>query len=186
MMRTKLNVTDGIFPMPVLMIATYNEDGSVNVMNAAWGTMIDSDVVALNLSETHKTVQNIKARGAFTVSFGDAAHAAACDYVGLVSANDTPDKMERAGFHTVKSEFVDAPVIEELPVTLECRRVKIGEDGHVIGQIVNVSAEESVLGEDGAIDAERFAPLAFDPARNVYRKIGGAAGKAFADGYALQ
>ena len=73
-MRTKLKITEGIFPMPVLMVATYNEDGSVNVMNAAWGTMQERDTVALNLTETHKTVQNIKARGAFTVSIADAAH----------------------------------------------------------------------------------------------------------------
>lgn len=185
-MRKNFGAKTWMFPLPVLIVGSYDGEGQPDAMNAAWGGVYDTDQVILCLSEGHRTTKNIKARGAFTVSFGDAAHAAACDYVGLVSANDTPDKMERAGFHTVKSEFVDAPVIEELPVTLECRLVKIGEDGHVIGQIVNVSAEESVLGEDGAIDAERFAPLAFDPARNVYRKIGGAAGKAFADGYALK
>ena len=185
-MRKNFGAKTWMFPLPVLIVGSYDGEGRPDAMNAAWGGVYDTDQVILCLSEGHRTTKNIKARGAFTVSFGDAAHAAACDYVGLVSANDTPDKMERAGFHTVKSEFVDAPVIEELPVTLECRLVKIGEDGHVIGQIVNVSAEESVLGEDGAIDAEKFVPLAFDPARNVYRKIGGVAGKAFADGYALK
>lgn len=96
-MRTKLNMTEGIFPMPVLMIATYNEDGSVNVMNAAWGTMLERDMVALNLTETHKTVQNIKARGAFTVSIADAAHAVEADYFGVESGNHTTDKLARSG-----------------------------------------------------------------------------------------
>ena len=185
-MRKNFGAKPFLYPQPVFIIATYNDDGTADAMNAAWGGISDSNQITMCISATHRTTKNVLARRAFTVSMGTADTVAACDYVGLVSGEKEPAKFDKAGFHAVKSEFVDAPVIEELPVTLECRLVKIGEDGHVIGQIVNVSAEESVLGEDGAIDAERFAPLAFDPARNVYRKIGGAAGKAFADGYALQ
>lgn len=110
-MRTKLKITEGIFPMPVLMVATYNEDGSVNVMNAAWGTMQERDTVALNLTESHKTVQNIKARGAFTVSIADAAHVVEADYFGVESGNRAADKFARSGLSASKAEMVDAPVI---------------------------------------------------------------------------
>ena len=119
-MRKQLNITEGIFPMPVLMVATYNEDGSVNVMNAAWGTMQQRDTVALNLTETHKTVKNIKARGAFTVSIADAAHVAEADYFGVVSGNNVTNKFEHSGLTASKSEVVDAPIINEFPLCLEC------------------------------------------------------------------
>jgi hypothetical protein len=105
-MRTKLKITEGIFPMPVLMVATYNEDGSVNVMNAAWGTMQERDTVVLNLTETHKTVQNIKARGAFTVSIADAAHIVEADYFGVESGNKVADKFARSGLSSTSSRFV--------------------------------------------------------------------------------
>ena len=115
-MREKLKITEAIFPMPVMMIATYNDDGSVNVMNAAWCTMQERDTVALNLTETHKTVQNIKARGAFTVSIADAAHVVEADYLGDVSGNKVPDKFARTGLTASKAETVDAPVINEFPL----------------------------------------------------------------------
>ena len=117
-MRTKLNITEGIFPMPVLMVATYNEDGSVNVMNAAWGTMQERGNVALNLTESHKTVKNIKARGAFTVSIADAAHITEADYFGVESGNSVSDKFARSGLTSSKAETVDAPVINEFPICL--------------------------------------------------------------------
>ena len=107
-MRTKLKITEGIFPMPVLMVATYNEDGSVNVMNAAWGTMQERDSVVLNLTETHKTVQNIKARGAFTVSIADAAHIVEADYFGVESGNKVADKFAHSGLTASKAETVDS------------------------------------------------------------------------------
>ena len=114
-MRKKLNITEGIFPMPVLMVATYTEDGSINVMNATWGTMQERDTVALNLTETHKTVQNIKARGAFTVSIADAAHVTEADYFGVESGNREPDKFARSRLTATKSETVDAPIINNFP-----------------------------------------------------------------------
>ena len=184
-MRKKLNMTAGIFPMPVLLIATYNEDGTVNVMNAAWGTMQERDTVVLNLSEGHKTVENLKARGAFTVSIADAAHLVEADYVGLVSGNTTPDKIAKAGLHPLKSEFVDAPLIDELPVAMECELLKITEDGNIIGRIVNVSADESVLDADGSIDLGKFRPISFEPVHRVYHVMGERVGNAFSDGAAL-
>ena len=187
MMRAKLNITEGIFPMPVLMVATYNEDGSVNVMNAAWGTMQERDSVVLNLTETHKTVQNIKARGAFTVSIADVKNVTASDYVGIASGNDTPDKMQKAGWHAEKSEVVNAPLFKELPLALECRLISYDEEScRLVGEIVNVCAEESILGEDGKIDLAKFRPITFDPVHNTYREIGGIVGKAFSDGLKLK
>ena len=142
-MGTKLNITEGIFPMPALMIGTYNEDGSVNVMNAALGTMQEWDIVALNLTETHKTVQHIKAQGAFTVSIADAAHMVEADYFGVESGNRVTDKFARSGLTASKAETVDAPVINEFPICLECQFIEY-QDGEygcgVIGKMVNVTA----------------------------------------------
>lgn len=160
-----LKITEGIFPMPVLMIATYNEDGSVNVMNAAWGTMQERGTVALNLSENHKTVQNIKARSAFTVSIADADHMVEADYFGVESENQVPDKFARSGLTASKAETVDAPVINEFPLCLECRFIEY-QDGEygcgVIGKVVNVTADERVM-VDGKVDMTRVAAIAFDP-----------------------
>ena len=111
---------------------------------------------------------------------------AACDYVGLVSANGTPDKMQKAGFTTKKSAFVDAPVICELPMVLECRLVKVTEDGNIIGEIINVNADERILGEDGLIDVGKLRPISFDPVHNSYLALGEKVGSAFSDGNALK
>jgi len=139
-MRTKLKITEGIFPMPVLMVATYNEDGSVNVMNAAWGTMQERGTVALNLTESHKTVKNIKARGAFTVSIADAAHVVEADYFGVETGNKVPDKFARSGLTASKAETVDAPVINEFPLCLECKFIEYQTNEYgcgVIGKVFN-------------------------------------------------
>lgn len=172
--------------MPVLIVGTYGEDGQPNAMNAAWGGIYDTDQIMLCLAHEHKTAENIKSRGAFTVSFATEATVAACDYVGVVSANDTPDKFARAGFHATRSELVDAPLIDELPVCLECRLVKFNEDGICVGEIVNVSAEQDALGEDGKISAEAFKPIIYDSVTHAYRGIGGRVGQAFSDGLKLK
>lgn len=185
-MRKDFGTKPWFYPLPVLIIGTYDENGKADAMNAAWGGLYDANMVELCLSAGHKTTQNIKAKGAFTVSFADAAHVAACDYVGLVSANNTPDKMEKARFTTEKSAFVDAPVICELPMALECRLVKVTEDGNIIGEIVNVNADESILGEDGMIDAAKLQAISFDPVHNDYLALGEKVGKAFSDGNALK
>ena len=185
-MRKNFGKKPWMVPQPVLIIATYNEDGTADAMNAAWGGTYDADKVMLCLSAGHKTTANIKNRKAFTVSFADAGHVTEADYVGIVSANKEPDKMNKAGFHTIKSEFVDAPLIAELPMALECKLVKFNEDGNIIGEIVNVSAEEAVLGEDGNIDFDKLQPITFDPVHNAYLKLGEKAGNAFSDGATLK
>ncbi len=187
-MRKKLNITEGIFPMPVLMVATYNKDGSVNVMNAAWGTMQERGNVALNLTETHKTVKNIKERGAFTVSIADAAHMTEADYFGIESGNDTSDKFLRSGLTASKAETVDAPVINEFPICLECEFIEYQEGKYgcgVIGKVTNVTAVDSVM-VNGRIDMSLVNAIAFDPYTHGYYKVTERVGEAFKDGLKLK
>lgn len=187
-MGTKLNITEGISPMPALMIGTYSEDGSVNVMNAALGTMQERDIVALNLTETHKTVQNIKAQGAFTVSIADAAHMVEADYFGVESGNRVTDKFARSGLTASKAETVDAPVINEFPICLECQFIEY-QDGEygcgVIGKVVNVTADERIM-MNGRIDMARVQAIAFDPYTHGYYKVTERVGEAFKDGLKLK
>lgn len=185
-MRTNFGSNPWFFPLPVLIIGTYDENGAPDAMNAAWGGLYDRDKVELCLSAGHRTTQNIKARGAFTVSFADAAHVVEADYVGIVSANQEPKKLEKAGLHTTGSEFVDAPLIDEFPLALECRLLKVTEDGNVIGQIVNISADERILGEDGEIDPAKLQAITFDPVQNAYLALGEKVGNAFSDGAKLK
>ena len=187
-MRTKLSLTEGIFPMPVLMIATYNEDGSVNVMNAAWGTMQERGRVALNLTESHKTVKNIKAKGAFTVSIADAAHVVEADYFGVVSGNNTTDKFAKSGLTAEKAECVDAPVINEFPICLECEFIEYQDNEYgvgVIGKVVNITADERVM-VDGKIDMSLVDAIAFDPYTHGYYRVSERVGEAFKDGLKLK
>ncbi len=187
-MKKSIKTTEAIFPMPVLMVATYNEDGTVNVMNAAWGTMVDRDVVALNLTETHQTVQNIKKRKAFTVSIADAAHVVEADYFGVESGKRVADKLGKAGMTAVKSEHVDAPVVNEFPICLECEFIEYQAGTYglgVIGKVVNVSAEERVFTND-KVDIDKVEAIAFDPYTHGYYKVGGRVGDAFSDGMKLK
>lgn len=187
-MRVKLDITEGIFPMPVLMVATYNEDGSVNVMNAAWGTMQERGCVALNLTESHKTVKNIKARGAFTVGIADAAHVVEADYFGVVSGNREPSKFEKSGLTAGKAEKVDAPVINEFPLCLECEFIEYQNNEYgvgVIGRVVNVTADESVM-KDGKVDMSLVNAIAFDPYTHGYYRVAERVGEAFRDGLKLK
>ena len=185
-MRKNFGAKPWFYPLPVLMIGTYDENGTPDAMNAAWGGLYDADKIVLCLSEGHKTTTNIKMKGAFTVSFADAVHVTEADYVGMESANQVKDKLAKAGLHTLKSEYVDAPIIDEFPLTLECRLLKMTEDGNIIGQIVNVSADERIIGEDGKIDASLLQAISFDPVHNVYLKLGEKVGNAFQDGAKLK
>ncbi|MBU9743320.1 flavin reductase family protein [Lachnospiraceae bacterium ASD3451] len=186
-MRKNFGAKPYTYPQVVFIISTYGEDGTPDAMNAAWGGISGDTQLSMCLSAGHKTVKNIIARGAFTVSMADAAHVTACDYVGLESGNHVPDKFDKAGFHAVKSEFVDAPLIEELPMAVECRLVSYDEaSSRMVGEIINVSADESILNENGLIDPAKFEPLVFDPVNNAYLKIGEKAGDAFKDGMALK
>lgn len=187
-MKKSIKTTEAIFPMPVLMVASFNDDGTVDVMNAAWGTMLERNYVALNLSEYHKTVQNIKKRKAFTVSIADANHVVEADYFGVVSANDTPNKFEKSGLTVTKSEVLDAPIINEFPICLECEFVEYQDSTTgigVIGKVVNVLAEESVMTEN-QVDIEKLGAIAFDPYTHGYYKVTERVGNAFKDGLKLK
>lgn len=185
-MRKNFGVKSWFYPLPVLIVGTYDEHGNADAMNAAWGGLYDSDLVELCLSAGHKTTKNIKAKKAFTVAFGTADTVAACDYVGLVSGNTESEKLKKAGFTVEKSKFVDAPIINELPLALECKLEKITEDGNVIGRIVNITADEKILDENGEISVEKLRPIAFEPAKSGYYVLGEKVGQAFSDGKKLK
>jgi len=168
--------------MPVLIVSTYDPEGHPNAMNAAWGGVYDTNQIMLCLSHDHKTTENIKATGAFTVSFATAETVVPCDYVGIVSANDVPDKFGKAGFHAIAASTVNAPLIAELPMALECRLVKFNEDGICIGEIVNVSAEENILDEAGNVNVKTLDPIIYDGVTHAYLRFGEKIGQAFSDG----
>ncbi len=187
-MRKNIKTTEAIFPMPVLMIATYNEDGTIDVMNAAWGMMLERDLIVLNLTETHKTVQNIKARKAFTVSIADSDHVVEADYFGVVSGNNTPHKFENTTLTATKSSLVDAPIINEFPICMECEFIEYQNEPYgcgVVGKIVNVSADEKVMHND-QVDISLLNAIAFDPYTHGYYKVSERVGNAFKDGLQLK
>ena len=183
MSRVDFGAKPLMFPMPVLIIGTYDENGVPNAMNAAWGITTDFQEITISLSE-HKTTENLMKTGAFTVSMATENTVIACDYVGVESANNNPDKFAKAGFHAVKSTRVNAPLIQELPMALECK-VKSFEDDILVGEIVNVCADESVI-TDGKIDPKKLKPIAYDPCNNTYVSLGDVVGKAFSDGLKLK
>lgn len=172
-----------IYPMPVLIIGTYDENGVPNAMNAAWGAITDMNEIMISMSP-HKTTDNLEKTGAFTVSFATEDTVIPCDYVGVESASKVSDKFAKAGFHATKSEYVNAPLIDELPMALECK-VKSYENEILIGEIVNVCADESVL-TDGKIDPKKLKPIAYDPVNHTYMSLGEVVGKAFQDGLKLK
>ena len=179
MSRKNFGAKPVMYPQPVLIIATYDESGVPNAMNAAWGITTDYKEITVSLGE-HKTTDNLAVRKAFTVSMATEDQVIPCDYVGIESGRKVPDKFAKAGFHATKSEFVDAPLIDELPMALECR-VKSFNDGILVGEIVNVSADESVL-TDGKVDPKKLKPITFDPINNTYIGLGEVVGEAFKDG----
>ena len=186
-MRKSFGAKPFTYPQPVFIIASYGEDGTPNAMNAAWGGISETTEITMCLGSEHKTVKNILKREAFTVSMADMAHISECDYVGIVSANKIPDKLEKVGFHTTKSKLVDAPIIDELPMVLECKLISYNEtNGCLIGEIINVSADEKVLNEKGEIDLSKLRPITFDPMNNAYHVIGEKVGNAFKDGLKLK
>lgn len=184
-MRKNFGQKTWLYPMPVLIIGTYDENGNANAMNAAWGGIGDDNQIAICLSPEHKTVKNIVAKKAFTVSIADEQHVAECDYVGIVSANNTPDKMEKSRLHATKAEHVDAPYFEELAMTLECELISYDEKScHLFGKIVNVSADEKIL-TDGKIDVAKLQPITYDAINHTYIALGKTVGKAFDIGKSL-
>ena len=186
-MRKNLGPKSICYPMPVYIIATYNADGTPNAMNAAWGGISEEQEITVCIDSGHRTAQNLTARGAFTVSMATADMLTACDYVGIVSGNKEPDKFAKAGFHALKSEFVDAPLIRELPMALECTVISYDpETCRLVGKILNVSADESILGENGRVDPAKLRPITFDPMNHQYLVLGEKVGRAFHDGMELK
>lgn len=186
-MRKNFGAKAMCYPMPVYIIGTYNADGTPNAMNAAWGGISEETEISICVSEGHKTTANILARKAFTVSMATANYMAACDYVGIVSGNKVPDKFAKAGFHATSSQFVDAPLIDELPMALECKLISYdSQTCRLVGEIVNVSADESVLGENGKVDVAMLQPITYDPMNHHYLALGEKVGQAFRDGLALK
>jgi len=185
-MRKDFGVKPWFYPMPVFIVAAYDEAGVPNAMNAAWGGMHTDDRIGLCLSEEHKTTKNILAKRAFTVSMATQGQIEACDYVGIASGNDIEDKFSRAGFHAVRSAHVDAPLIEELPMAMECELISYDEETcYMVGRIVNVSVDEGVLGEHGRIDVTRLQPVVYDPCSKDYLAVGEKVAKAFSAGKAI-
>lgn len=181
-MRKNFGAKPMVYPMPVFIIGSYGEGDVPNAMNAAWGGISEEDEISICISPEHKTTKNILARGAFTVSPATEDSVCASDYVGIVSGNDVEDKLSLCGFTVEKSEFVDAPVICQLPMTLECRLKSYDDKScRLVGEIVNVSCEESVL-TDGRIDPEKLRPISYDPSLHGYYALGKKVGKAFFDG----
>lgn len=186
-MRKNFGAKTIVYPQPVFIIGSYDENGIPNAMNAAWGGISEENEISLCISAGHKTTENLLARGAFTVSMGEATYLAACDYLGIVSGKSVPDKLARADLHTSPSPFVDAPLIDELAVALECRLKSYDpETCRLVGEIVNVSVDERVLGADGMPDLAKVRPITFDPFRNTYVVLGDTVGNAFSDGKALK
>lgn len=179
-MKKDIGAKPVLYPQPVMILGTYNEDGSVNAMNAAWGGMCGEDLIIVDLGP-HRTTENIKRESAFTVCIADDKNVVEADYVGIVSGDDVPNKVEKAGWHAVKGKFVNAPIIEELPMALECELVEFTPYG-VVGRIKNVSIEERIFNEDGTLNIEEFGVITFDPINMAYVKLGEKVGNAFADG----
>ena len=186
-MRKNFGAKPLCYPQPVFILAAYDANGVPNAMNAAWGGISEENEISLCISAGHKTTKNLLETGAFTVSMATADTVVACDYVGVVSGNKEPDKMAKAGFHTEKSEFVNAPLIAELPMAVECRLKSYDEETcRLVGEIVNVSADESVLGENGKVDVAKLRPITFDPMNGAYCVVGEKVGNAFKDGLQLR
>ena len=186
-MRKNFGAKAMCYPMPVFIIGTYNADGSPNAMNAAWGGISEETEITICVDNTHKTAENLVARKAFTVSMATARMMPACDYVGIVSGTKEPEKFAKAGFHATKSELVDAPLIDELPMALECELLSYDEETcRLVGRIVNVCVDESVLGENGKVDVAKLAPITYDPVNHAYLVLGEKVGQAFHDGVVLK
>lgn len=186
-MRKNFGAKPFVYPQPVFIIGTYNSDGTPNAMNAAWGGISEEKEITICVDSSHKTAENLTQRGAFTVSMATVDTLIASDYVGIASGNDTPNKIEKAGWHAIRSELVDAPYFEELPMTLECKVLSYDpESCRLVGEIVNVSVDESVLNEKGKVDIRKLNPITVEPMSNIYYSVGEKVGDAFRSGLVLR
>ena len=186
-MRKNLKPKAYIYPLPVLIIGTYDENGVANAMNAAWGTVCDTNQVSICLSASHKTVKNLLKTKEFTVSIADSKNVTKADYVGMVSGNNVANKLEKTGWTITKSEFINAPIFEELPLCLECKLVSYDTQTEIcIGEVVNVSASEEILDKNGKINLKVFKPICYDCDGHGYYTLGDKVGNAFKDGLKLK
>ena len=186
-MRKNFGAKPCVYPMPVFIIGTYDESDIPNAMNAAWGGITEENEITICVSDDHKTTKNFLYSGAFTVSIPDADAVVAADYVGIATGNKVENKVEKAGWHAVKSELVNAPLFLELPMALECKvKSYDAETCRLVGEIVNVSIDERILGEDGKIDLNKFKPITYDPVHHTYRTLSEPVGKAFSDGLKIK
>ena len=187
-MKKNLGVVQAVFPMPVLIVAAYDGKGTVQAMNAAWGQICNSDRLALFIDEDHATTQALLKSKAFTVHLADRAHMDVADFLGIASGNKMPDKFARTGYHAVKSSSVNAPVIEEFPVVMECELAEVVSTESfycIVGKIVNTAAEENVLDEKGKVAPDKLDAIAFDQFRHGYYATGEQVGKAWNAGASL-
>lgn len=185
-MRKSFGPRTTVYPMPVFIIGTYDENMVPDAMNAAWGGISEENEIMICVSADHKTTYNFEKTGAFTVSIADVKNVVPADYVGIVSGNDVEDKVKRAGWTAIKADNVNAPLFEELPFALECKVISYDADAcKLFGEIVNVSIDESILGEDGEVDLTKFVPITFDPIHHAYIALGDKVGNAFSDGQKL-
>ena len=187
-MKKNLGVVQAVYPMPVLIVAAYDENGKVNAMNAAWGMICNTDRIALFIDEDHKTTQNLLKTKAFTVSLADRAHMDVTDFFGIATGNKMTDKFERTGYHASKSQFVNAPIIDEFPVVMECELSEVTSTDSfyaIVGRMVNTAAEEAVLSENGKVDPARLNALIFDQFQHGYYVSGAQVGKAWHEGAGL-
>ncbi|MBR2198126.1 MAG: flavin reductase family protein [Fibrobacter sp.] len=185
-MRKNLGIKTYLYPQPTLVIATYNEDDIPNAMVAAWGSVSDTNQVAIYVAHSHKTMQNILERKAFTVSMANEKNIKAIDYLGVTSGNKVADKFTKSGLTAIRSENVDAPLIADLPLALECKLVSYDEKTELLlGEIVNVTADDSVLDENGKLSVEKLAPVCYDSAGHGYYVMERRIGNAFSDGKTL-
>ena len=178
-----------VLPQPVLIIGTYNSDGTPNAMNAAWGGQWDSKEIMISMG-AHATTENLARCNEFTVAFATKDTMVASDFVGIVSAKNDPGKMQKTGWQAVKAENVNAPVFTNFPMTLECRilrKIDETEEGYyIVAEIVNVLVDEKYLATDGKPDVESMQLIAYDPVHHGYMLVGERIGNAFADGKKLK
>jgi len=178
-----------VLPQPVLIIGTYNSDGTPNAMNAAWGGQWDSKEIMISMG-SHVTTKNLARCEEFTVAFATKATMVASDFVGIVSAKDDPEKMQKTGWNVIKAENINAPIFTDFPMTLECRilrKIDESDEGYyIVAEIVNILVDESYIGEDGKPDIEKMQLITYDPVHHGYVELGKRVGNAFSDGKNLK
>lgn len=186
-MRENFGQKTWLYPMPVLIICAYDENGVPNAMNAAWGGISEENEISICISEDHKTTYNIIKSKAFTISIGEECNVIECDYLGIETGNKVENKLERASLTTTKSEFVNAPIINEFSMALECELISYNPETCTLkGKIKNISIDEKVLGENGKLSLEKFKPITYDPVNHNYIALGKIVGNAFKDGLKLK